>query len=1249
MAKNYVNKFRGESFFTPNGKLHIKDEPVSPSEEEFVDYNNFDFACVNGYGNMKKSLSMNDIAALKDFAKLDLQNVQEPRYRRPTSSNHDLSKTKFVSLAESIYHFQRDTPGRFHSTRPQIFRSQSNTGPSGLTVPQSPMLRCKKRSRPVHVLSLKEKEDIEIAQMKNFKIKAHPVPKSVIEGTKNLPEVPRKPTTIPEPFKLTEIHKKTIQSPKTVHNFKARPAPKHILEKPQIPTTTKAFSPNIHYRRGRSADQIKCDKKNNVVMKEIQKMPKPYEIVQRHGPVRPEPFSFEKRDEEMRKRREERIKRQLEEERKLASQFKAQPLPAAVKKQMHNASGKSTSSNASSENKENHFKFEARPPLVLYKAPFKPVHPPSQIVKPAPFDLTTEKRAAEREKFDRLLKEKEEENERLRQQKEREQKEVEERAQAAIRAKLIHHAKPIPVVEPFIPQKSSEPLTVPETPKFTHEKTKEELQEEEELQLALALSQSEAEQKEKERRSRTLVAPDTSLHPTVSPSASSVSASPEHSTAASSELSRYLDRSYWEQRLSRDSAPAPTAPASAPASNPVHDATEPEFPKVTTNKAQEDDAEDKEIDEFIESLKSQVEIFVNRMKSNSSRGRSIANDTSVQTLFMNITAMHSRLLRYIQQQDDKRVYLESLQDKVSQVRDSRAALDTLRAEHAARLAAAAEAAERQRQMQMAAKLQAMRKKKHEYLQYQRQLALQRVQEQEREMQMRQEQQKHQYMMSANNYYMPGVAMHHFQPGYPNQPMYASAQFHPQMMPQATTDGSVPLPGQPQMSQANMPMGVTQMGAVSQSMPQMATTYPMSTTGMTLSQAPPGVPTAMNQPNRPGLGQQMPLQQQMMMQHMHQLRMPIQPGVHQMMTQNVANGPNLQNTQPSQQIPKHNVPNQPQQPNTIMPPMSSGQQNIGQTLNPANSMIGMQMQNIRMPLMQGNPPGALQVSGYPLSMQNQQAGTQIPNISQPSQIPMTGQSMTLPGQQMIQGQTLPGHNQSNPINNHIPNQNQNVHSQGPQVSQGATQVPQSQQSQFSQGHHISIQGQPGQQMMMQGHQMIPQGQNIPQQNQQMPQNQMPQGPQMMQGQQINQQMMQGQQLPGPGQQIHPQGQHMPPQGQAPQQHQQMLPSGQQMPQPAQQVPPSGQQMPPSGQQMPPTGQQMPPSGQQVPPAAQQMPTQGQQMPQGQQVTQNLGQPLKMQQQNYVNGQQGQQTNQNQPSQTPTKSEHNNNTAELISFD
>jgi growth factor-regulated tyrosine kinase substrate len=49
------------------------------------------------------------------------------------------------------------------------------------------------------------------------------------------------------------------------------------------------------------------------------------------------------------------------------------------------------------------------------------------------------------------------------------------------------------------------------------------------------------------------------------------------------------------------------------------------------------------------------------MKSNSSRGRPIANDTSVQTLFMNVMAMHSKLVKYIQEQEDARVHYEGLQ------------------------------------------------------------------------------------------------------------------------------------------------------------------------------------------------------------------------------------------------------------------------------------------------------------------------------------------------------------------------------------------------------------------------------------------------------------------------------------------------------------------------------------------------------------------------------------------------------------
>lgn len=287
-------------------------------------------------------------------------------------------------------------------------------------------------------------------------------------------------------------------------------------------------------------------------------------------------------------------------------------------------------------------------------------------------------------------------------------------------------------------------------------KTEEELREEEELQLALALSQSEAESKKQQSFVRTY---PKSPSPEVRRSPSPV----EPETPSDPELARYLNRGYWENRqISNDGPLSPTAPSPMPSS-------------ISLNIQKSSSDQDVEIDDFTSTMRTQVEIFVNRMKSNSSRGRSIANDTSVQTLFMNITSMHSRLLTYIKEMDDKRLWYEQLQDKLSQVKDSRAALDVLRQEHLEKLRRIAEEQERQRQMQMAYKLEIMRKKKQEYLQYQRQLALQRIQEQEREMQMRQEQQKAQYMMGANNYppYMspPPTA------GSQGSPMHGQGQFN----------------------------------------------------------------------------------------------------------------------------------------------------------------------------------------------------------------------------------------------------------------------------------------------------------------------------------------------------------------------------------------------------------------------------------------------------------------------------------------
>ena len=66
------------------------------------------------------------------------------------------------------------------------------------------------------------------------------------------------------------------------------------------------------------------------------------------------------------------------------------------------------------------------------------------------------------------------------------------------------------------------------------------------------------------------------------------------------------------------------------------------------------EAENQDEEQFLNALQSSIEIFVNRMKSNSMRGRSIANDSSVQTLFMTINAMHPELMKHVQGQEETR-------------------------------------------------------------------------------------------------------------------------------------------------------------------------------------------------------------------------------------------------------------------------------------------------------------------------------------------------------------------------------------------------------------------------------------------------------------------------------------------------------------------------------------------------------------------------------------------------------------------
>ncbi|KAG9331345.1 hypothetical protein JZ751_019368 [Albula glossodonta] len=295
------------------------------------------------------------------------------------------------------------------------------------------------------------------------------------------------------------------------------------------------------------------------------------------------------------------------------------------------------------------------------------------------------------------------------------------------------------------------------------------LQEEEELQLAIALSQSEAEEKERMRQKTSYsLYPKTEPTPVTSsaPPVSSLYSSPVTSSAplaedVDPELARYLNRTYWEKKQDEvRRSPTPSAPAPVPLAEPLP-VTQPvesqaPAPAVSVVEQQYQNGESEENHEqFLKALQNAVTTFLNRMKSNHMRGRSITNDSAVLSLFQSINNMHPQLLELLNQLDEKRLYYEGLQDKLAQVRDARAALNALRDEHREKLRRAAEEAERQRQIQLAQKLEIMRQKKQEYLEMQRQLAIQRLQEQEKERQLRLEQQKHTIQMRAQ---MPAFSL-----------------------------------------------------------------------------------------------------------------------------------------------------------------------------------------------------------------------------------------------------------------------------------------------------------------------------------------------------------------------------------------------------------------------------------------------------------------------------------------------------------
>uniref|UniRef100_A0A3Q0KJA7 Hepatocyte growth factor-regulated tyrosine kinase substrate n=1 Tax=Schistosoma mansoni TaxID=6183 RepID=A0A3Q0KJA7_SCHMA len=128
-------------------------------------------------------------------------------------------------------------------------------------------------------------------------------------------------------------------------------------------------------------------------------------------------------------------------------------------------------------------------------------------------------------------------------------------------------------------------------------------------------------------------------------------------------------------------------------------------------------------EEFLDALRGSIEFFVNRLQSNSQRGRNISSDTTVQTLFLTLNKMHPQLMDYKHYMEERRAYFEKMQDKLNQIREAREALDALRHDHAVRKQIEEQEATRMRQLQIMQKLEAMRQQKRDTLEYKLRMTL----------------------------------------------------------------------------------------------------------------------------------------------------------------------------------------------------------------------------------------------------------------------------------------------------------------------------------------------------------------------------------------------------------------------------------------------------------------------------------------------------------------------------------------------
>ncbi|XP_041252069.1 targeting protein for Xklp2 isoform X3 [Onychostruthus taczanowskii] len=421
--------------------------------------------------------------------------------------------TGYVSFAEQVEAFQKRTPPRYHlrsrkSEEGSVSRKPVKARP---TNPKTPVLRTKQRLRPVTCKTAAELEAEEVEKIQQYKFKAREVNHKIFEGGPLLPKKPPlKKLTQPIGFQL-EIEKRIQereskkQQEEERFEFHSRPCPTKILEdvvgvpeKKALPVTVPK-SPAFTLRsRTRVSGREEEKEKEEVAVIKANPMPhygvpfKPKMPEQRHVEVCP--FSFDARDRERQIQKEKKIEELQKEE---VPKFKALPLPYFDEVKLPEKKVKTPTQpepfhlqvdergaaklQSWKQQLEEDLKrqkeaacFKARPNTVMYQEPFVPKKEHrilseslSGSVVPESFELATERRAKERQEFEKRLADAEALRERYEEKIRQEQEEREKEEVAKLRQEMVHKANPIRKYRSLEVQSSHQPLTVPKSPNFS--------------------------------------------------------------------------------------------------------------------------------------------------------------------------------------------------------------------------------------------------------------------------------------------------------------------------------------------------------------------------------------------------------------------------------------------------------------------------------------------------------------------------------------------------------------------------------------------------------------------------------------------------------------------------------------------------------------------------------------------------------------------------------------------------------------